>query len=90
MPGRDPTRAAARPREADAPAVPIHPLMSVEGGSILWLLLGFLAFLLVTCALKVLASQRYYAVEMHDRIRLSKQMRQRYLDAVQQKQSKGY
>jgi len=53
----------------------------------LWPLLVFFAYLLVTCTLVVLASHRRHAIEMHDRVRRSKQMRTEYLRALEAKRA---
>ena len=42
-------------------------------------------WLLVTCVLRVLAARRYHALEIHDRVRESKRLRQAYIDSVRAK-----
>ncbi len=49
------------------------------------ILLGLLTYLLVTCTLTVMAAQRKHALDVHDRIRESKRLRQEYLEAVRKR-----
>ncbi len=48
-----------------------------------------LLYLLVTCVLGVLAAHRQAAVDIHDRIRESKRIRQGYLRSVDDRQGAG-
>ncbi len=45
------------------------------------LCLGLLGFALVTATLGILAAQRRHAIEIHERVRRSKELRQAYLKA---------
>lgn len=51
-----------------------------------WLPLVLLGVLLVTGVLAVLAAQRHYDIAIHDRIRDSKELRRKYLDALKNNQ----
>ena len=52
-----------------------------------WPVLLGLAYVLVTCTLSVLASHRRHMIDMHDRVRRSKQLRSDYLHAVEEKRA---
>lgn len=60
--------------------------MNLQAAQSIWPVLAFLAYMLVTCTLLVLAAQRRHALEIHNRIRESKRLREEYLTTVQNKQ----
>lgn len=47
-----------------------------------WLPLAFLVYLLVTCCLTVLASHHKKVIDIHERARLSREMRRKYLESM--------
>ena len=59
-----------------------------EFTQILVLVLAGLTYLLVTCVLTVMAAQRKHAIDVHDRVRESKRLRQEYLQALDKKSSR--
>lgn len=51
-----------------------------------WPVLAILAYVLVTCVLTTLAYMRRNQVELHDRVRESLLLRQRYMATTEQRQ----
>lgn len=53
----------------------------------LWPVFALLAYLLVTCVLLILAGHAKKTLAVHDHIRESKALRQKYLNAVEAKKT---
>lgn len=59
---------------------------SIEQNWLLCLFMGILLYALVTCVLATLASQYRASVTIHDRLRESRELRRRYIEAMKNRQ----
>ena len=70
------------PWSHQGPAADICDGVISESFQSVWPVLGILAYLLITCVLRVLRAQREAEIQVYDRVRASKKMRKDYLERM--------